>query len=126
VFGLLIAAWCGSGLWYGLTYTFAGQPASGKVIEFRTSSGSSRSRSIVGQVDVTMAGRAPFRAEVGDNLASQDWVVGGEVALRCAEIHVGYLSCSADSNVALLLVPALFMSIGAGLALWATWKLRSR
>jgi hypothetical protein len=123
--GVFEIALCGLGLWNGLTYAFQGQSATGKVIEFHATG--AHSASIVGQVEVTIPGRAPFRAEVDDALGAQNWVVGGALQLRCAEIHAGgYMSCSANSGWSHLVFPLLFMSIGAGMVWWSTRRIRGK
>lgn len=122
--GLFATALFGLGLWNSLQYTFAGQSATGKVLEFHATR--SRSASIVGQVEVTLPGRAPFRAEVDDAIGAQDWTVGGNVSLRCAEIHSGYLSCSADMGPWRLLFPVIFVGIGATIVVWSVKRIRQR
>ena len=124
--GLSASALFGLGLWHSLLYVFAGQSATGKVIEFHKTGGNSRSASISGQVDVVLPGRAPFRTEVDDALGSQNWVIGGDIQVRCAELQAGYLSCSADSGLLRLLFPVLFLSIGLAMAGWSINRIRSR
>lgn len=117
--GLSASALFGLGLWNSLLYTFAAQSATGRVIEFHQTGGSSRSASIVGQVEVALPGHAPFRTDVDDALGSQNWVIGGDIPVRCAELQAGYLSCSADSGLSRLLFPVLFVSIGLAMAAWS-------
>jgi hypothetical protein len=118
----LLGGWS---MWNNLVFAFEGQAASGRVLEFHHVA--SRNASIVGQVEVAMAGRAPFRAEVDDSLGSQEWAVGNTVSLRCAQIHgPGYMSCSADSGIAHLLFSLLFIGGGFGLVWLAANKMRAK
>lgn len=120
--GVCASALFGLGLWNSLLYTFTGQSATGKVLEFHATR--SRSASIVGQVEVTMPGQAPFRAEVDDALGSQDWVVGGNVSLRCAELHSGYMDCSADRGPWRLIFPMIFVGIAVAIVIGSVQRIR--
>lgn len=103
-----------------------GESATGKVIEFHHSGSGSHSASIVGQVDVVMPGGATFRDEVDDAMGSQDWIVGGNVALRCTHFYADHWSCSADSGFSRFLFPLFFLSIGVGIVWGSARNIRGR
>ncbi len=129
VWGILVLGLCATGvfslgLWNALQITFAGRSATGKVLEFHKTG--SHSASVVGQVEVTMPGHAPFRAEVDDALGSQEWSVGGDVSLRCAEIHSGYLTCSADIGPWRLPFPIILVGIALAMVVWSANRIRRR
>lgn len=124
--GLSACVLFGWGLRNALLYTFAGQSATGRVIEFHKTGVGSRSASVVGEVEVVLPGKVSFRTEVDDALGLQDWAIGGDIPVRCAELHAGYPSCSADPGLVRLLFPVLFVSIGAGMAIWSINRIRSR
>lgn len=123
--GLGAVALFGLGLWNALTYTFAGQTTTGKVIEFHKT-GTSRSASIAGEVQVDMPGRAPLRVEVDDALGAQDWAVGSSVTLRCVRMHEREPSCTAAPGWSILLFPLLFTGIGVGMVWWSVRRLRAK
>lgn len=94
VAGGVIAALSGISLWGQSIYSMRGAPASGKVVEFHAAS--SKSKTIVAQVDVTAPGAAPFRWEVEDTFGLLHWEEGATVPLLCAHVHADHLSCVLD------------------------------
>jgi len=111
------------GLWGGLQYSFRGVRASGKVIEFHTTT--ARSVSIVAQVEVTLPDAAPFRWEVEDATHSQEWVVGGTVPLLCTHIYADHVSCMVDAWRERYLPPLLVLAAGAGMLMWSLKSVRA-
>lgn len=122
--GLSATALFGLGLWNSMLYVFHGQSGIGKVIAFHTIG--PHSASIVGQVDVSLPGRQPFRAEVDDALGSQSWDIGADILVRCTELRAGDLDCSADSGLWRPLFPLIFVSISLAIVGWSATKLRTR
>jgi hypothetical protein len=123
--GTLVIAEGALSVWIAIKVAW-GEPATGKVVEFHHTGSNSRSVSIVGQVDVAMPGGATFRDEVDDAMGSQDWVVGGNVALRCTHFYADHWSCSADSGFSRFLFPLFFLSIGVGMVWGSARKIRAR
>lgn len=101
-----------------------GESATGKVLEFHRTGTGSRNVSIAGRVEVVMPDGATFRDEVDDATGSQDWVVGGNVALRCTHFQADHWSCSADSGYARFLFPLLFLGAGVGMVWGSARKIR--
>jgi len=99
-----------------------GEPAIGKVIEFHHTGSSSRNASIAGEVNVVMRDGVTFRDEVDDALGSQDWVVCGDVELRCTHFY-DHWSCSANSGLSQFLFPLCFLGVGAGMMWWSARKI---
>jgi hypothetical protein len=103
------------GLWGQAIYSLRGVPASGKVVEFHATS--ARSYSVEAQVDVVVAGSAPFRREIDDTFRVQHWEEGTTVPLLCAHVHADHWSCVLDSWVDRFLFPSTALVCGLAV-LW--------
>ena len=99
-----------------ILYSLNGVRASGNVIEFHAAS--SRSHSIVAQVEVALPGVVPFRWEIDDTFGTQKWEQGGTVPLLCAHIHADHVSCVVDSWLDRFLFPSIVFALGMGIVLW--------
>ncbi len=90
------------------------------MLEFHRTSG--RSATVIGQVNVAMAGAAPFKWEVEDTLGLLDWQDGGTVPLLCTRLHADHVSCVVDSLPDRYGFTTLLLLAGAGLA-WVSIRL---
>jgi hypothetical protein len=106
-----------AGVWQKLDYSVHGLKALGRVITFNRPR--ARSMEVVAQLEVTLPGRAPFPAEIDDNLNSDNWVEGETMLpLRCRHSESLGFSCSVDSGAEGFLIPIAILAAGVGLVWW--------
>ncbi len=117
ILGVALAAYGAFGTWGALDAARHGVPASGKIVEYHGTS--ARSRSIVAQVDVTVPGGRPFRAEVYDAFGLGTWSDGGSIDLLCSKASAAYTECGVASPLDRWLLPVAFLLLGLVMIGWA-------
>ncbi|HEX9275780.1 MAG TPA: hypothetical protein VGA51_05180 [Casimicrobiaceae bacterium] len=119
--GVVCAVFGAIGIWGPFDVTLNGVATTAKVIEHHATS--SRSASIVAQVEVAVPNARGFKTEIYDGLGMGMWEDGGTVNVMCTKLRGSYLNCELDSAWDRWLMPLALFAIGVA-SLWA-WQRRS-
>ena len=115
--GAASAVYGATGMWSALDSARHGVAATATIIEYHGTS--ARTHSIVAQVEVTVPGGQPVRAEVYDGLGLGTWTDGGTIDLWCSSASATHAECGVASPLDRWLLPVSFFMVGLVFVWWS-------